>query len=283
MGFMMRAEILTDVTFKKLIRTVVGAIKNPRRRAILDALCNYEGLTLEQLARNLKKRGYYHSRSTILEYYVKPLIRGRLIEQTGQRLFRISCLGEKIQRESKQIEEYTDLVNQGKCYEAFFLIALSIAEGQLSYGQLTEIVPMHTISRIEKRIEPLIKKYAAKTHYFVTEDGEGTDGNCPDDIPASGREIFKLIKGNGGIPAAELFELTPLFPRTCYKHLKRLKERGLIRSQKQAVSFGLTPAGRKVADTLQRIVAHIFFEMNKHVPKSLIVDYLGTQEQYRRA
>ena len=273
----MKVKTLKDITFKRLMRDVFTAIKNSRRRAILDDLCNYEGLTLEQLARKLRKRGYYHSRSTILEYYVTPLIRGRLIKQIRQNLFRISGLGEKVQRELKPIEEYSELLNPGNCYEEFFLVALSMASGQLSYGQLTEIVPMHTISRIEQRIAPLIKKDSARTYYFVTEAGVETNGNLPNDIPASAREIFHLIKGNGGLSASELFELSPLRPRTCYKHLKRLKEHGLIRSQKQTVSFDLTPTGRKLAEALHRIGEHLFFELKKQVPKALIIDYLGKQ------
>jgi len=281
MGFVMQFEILKDNRLKKEMRTIFAGIRNPRRCAILDDLCTYEGLTLEQIARNLRKRKYYHSRSTIQEYYLKPLIKGGLIEPSKQGLYRITCLGEKIQRELRQIEEYTDLLNQGKCYEEFFLTALAMSDTQMSYGQLAEIVPMHTIARIEKRIEPLIKKHAARTYYYLTE--EGKNGNAFDGIPSTGIDIFHLIKEKGtklGIPATELFEQTTLRPRTTYKHLKRLKEHRLIGSRKQSVTFSLTPSGKKVADALKRISTHIFFEKEKTTPKTLIIDYLNTQTHH---
>ena len=100
-GITLRIEVLTKTRNMEWARLAFAAIKNPRRRAILDDLCNYEGLTLKQITKSLKKRGYYHSQSTILEYYVDPLLRGRLIERTrtSSGMFCISSLGEKVQRE----------------------------------------------------------------------------------------------------------------------------------------------------------------------------------------
>ncbi|MFQ5821151.1 MAG: hypothetical protein ACE5I5_14255 [Candidatus Heimdallarchaeota archaeon] len=270
----MKPEIIKDNTFKHLLRAVFTSFKNSRRRAILDELSTFEGLSLKQIARNLRKRGYQHSRSTILEYYVKPLLKGKLIERKGEK-FKITCLGEKIIREVKPIEKHLYLLNQGKCYEEFFLVSLTL--GLNNYDQLTEIVPLHTISRIEKRIEPLLQKTAPRTYYYVTD--EGKNGNFPSDLPASGREIFHLIQNNGGIRVADLFTLASLRPRTCYKHLKRLRERGLIGRQKQLVTFGLTSIGEKVAEVLYRIVEHSYFEIQKLDPKSLIVDYLSKSNQ----
>ncbi len=275
----MRVEVLTKTRNMKWARLAFAAIKNPRRRAILDDLCNYEGLTLKQITTSLKKRGYYHSQSTILEYYVDPLLRGRLIERTSSGMFCISSLGEKVQRELNRLEEFTDLFNSGKSYEEFFLIGLAI--GQQRYSQLTKIVPIHTIARIEKRINPLIEKHASSTYYFLTDNGK--NGNTPESTSNSSQDIFHLIKNGGavgqGISATDLFEKTTLRPRTTYKHLKRLKEQGLIKSRKHTKSFGLTPAGKKVADTLYRITAHVFFEMEKKNVSSLIIEYLETQTQ----
>ena len=274
LGFDMKPEIIKDSTFKHLLRAVFTSFKNSRRRAILDDLSTYEGLSLKQIARNLRKRGYQHSRSTILEFYVEPLLKGKLIERKGKK-FKITYLGEKIIREVKPIEEHLKLLNQGKCYEEFFLVSLVL--GLNTYDQLTEIVPLHTISRIEKRIEPFLQKTAPRTYYYVTDKGK--NGNFPSDLSASGHEIFHLIKNNGGIRVAELFALAPLRPRTCYKHLKRLKERGLIGRQKQPVTFDLTSVGQKVAEALYRIVEHSYFEIQKLDPKSLIVDYLSKSDQ----
>ncbi len=274
LGFDMRPETIKDSTFKHLLRAVFTSIKNSRRRAILDELNTLEGLSLKQIARKLRKRGYQHSRSTILEYYIKPLLNGKLIEQKGEK-FKITSLGEKIIREVKPIEKYLKVLNQGKCYEEFFLVSLTL--GLNNYDQLTEIVPLHTISRIEKRIEPFLQKSAPRTYYYVTD--EGKNGNFPSDLPASGREIFHLIQNNGGIRVADLFALASMRPRTCYKHLKRLRERGLIGRQKQPVTFGLTFVGKKVAEALYRIVEHSYFEIQKFDPKSLIIGYLSKSDQ----
>ncbi len=270
----MKPEIIKDSAFKHLLKAVFTSIKNSRRRAILDELNTFQGLSLQQIARNLRKRGYQHSRSTILEYYVNPLLKGKLIERKSEK-FKIICLGEKIIREIKPIEKHLKLLNQGKCYEEFFLVSLTL--GLNSYDQLTEIVPLHTISRIEKRIEPFLQKSAPRTYYYVTDKGK--NGNFPSDLPASGREIFHLIQNNGGIWVADLFANASLRPRTCYKHLKRLRERELIGRQKQPVTFSLTAVGKKVAEALYRIVEHSYFEIQKLDPKSLIVDYLSKSDQ----
>ncbi|MFQ6123546.1 MAG: hypothetical protein ACE5R6_02935 [Candidatus Heimdallarchaeota archaeon] len=270
----MKPETIKDSTFKHLLRAVFASIKNSRRRAILNDLCTFDGLTIKRITRNLRKRGYQHSRSTVLEYYVKPLQKGKLIEKKGEK-FKITYLGEKIKREVKPIETYLNLLNQGKCYEEFFLISLAL--GLNTYEQLTEIVPFHTISRIEKRIDPFLQKAPPRTYYYVTD--EGKNGNLLSDIPSTGREIFHLIQNNGGIRVPDLFALAQSRPRTCYKHLKRLRERGLIRRQKQPVTFNLTSAGKKVAEALYRIAEHCYFEMQKFDSKSLIIDYLSNRDQ----
>lgn len=73
---------------------LLNAIKNPRPLKILEALYEHPR-HIEELQRYLKEKGFYHSRSTIIFAYLKPLIQAGLVREHGGR-YTSTMYGRKI-------------------------------------------------------------------------------------------------------------------------------------------------------------------------------------------
>jgi DNA-binding transcriptional ArsR family regulator len=73
---------------------LLNAIKNRRRLAILDQL-KKRSVSLRTLQQRLRKRGFHHSRNTILEY-LTPLLETGLVKESNER-FSLTLYGRKIQ------------------------------------------------------------------------------------------------------------------------------------------------------------------------------------------
>jgi hypothetical protein len=87
-------EIKRVVGEKTHTRQLFNVLKNKRRLKILDTVCAHSR-DLKGLQRNLRKNGFNHSRTTIFENYVKPLIKVDLIREDGV-TFKATFYGRRI-------------------------------------------------------------------------------------------------------------------------------------------------------------------------------------------
>jgi len=146
----MSTELLTLIPIRETLREVLNSVKNPRRRAILLILKEYNALNLEAIQDKLKSKGFYHSKSTIEMCYLVPLIRAKLVVKRGQ-LYSLSSLGEKILTEIEGFEWPPELSKIRKCYEEFLLIALN--NEPLTFKDIASFIPRNEISRVVGRIK----------------------------------------------------------------------------------------------------------------------------------
>jgi len=76
-------------------RRLLNVLKNRRRLKILDALSE-RSHNVKELQMRLREGGFHHSRRTLVEAYLKPMIGVGLIREDGSR-FRTTFYGRKVQ------------------------------------------------------------------------------------------------------------------------------------------------------------------------------------------
>ncbi|HDD43591.1 MAG TPA: hypothetical protein ENG63_01840 [Candidatus Desulfofervidus auxilii] len=266
----MSTELSTLIPIRETLRKVLNSVKNPRRRAILLILKEYNGLTLETIQDKLKGKGFYHSKSTIETCYLSPLIRAKLVVKKGQ-LYSLSSLGEKILTEIEGFEWPPELSKIRKCYEELLLIALN--NGPLTFKDIALFIPRNEISRVIGRIKKFLMRSKDRVYYFVSSPLYG-------DVSPSERKVLDIIREAGEISTSEIIKKAPFKTRTVFKRLKSLKEKGIINSFKQPLLYSLTPEGKKISDFLLKIASIIREEEKaKEELKNVIIDYLFNKSE----
>jgi len=261
----MGTELSVLISVKETLREVLNSVKNPRRRAILFILKEHKALDLNAIQEKLKRKNFYHSKSTIKACYLIPLIRAKLVVKRGK-LYSLSSLGEKILAEIENFEWPPELSKIRKCYEELLLIALG--NEPLTFKDITSFVPRNEISRVVGRIKRFLVRSKDRVYYFVSSPNH-------DNVSPSERKVLDIIKEAGEISTSEIIRRAPFKTRTVFKRLKSLKEKGIIDSFRQPLLYSLTSEGKEISSFLRKIVAIIKDEEKvKEELKPIIIDYL---------
>jgi len=220
---------------------LLNALKNRRRLRILEILSNGR-YSIVRLQQKLKKIGYYHSRRTIAEEYVNPLIEVGLVEKNHNK-YHTTLLGCKLNESIKDFSAIGELPPHSECYEEKAIKALS--ESPKTHEELKFLIPTESLSRVLKRLQET--KLITKDHensyifYFKTKRNPQQERLSPTE-----KRVYEDIPEEG-ITAKKLADKTNISLRRTYKYLRKLRGKKLAFKRKRPKAYALTREGRQIA------------------------------------
>lgn len=246
----LKSEILSTrqkASEKGHVAQLLNAVKNPRRRKLLDMLCDHPS-DLTELQTRMKGEGFYHSKSTIDNAYVKPLINAGLVREDGG-LLRVTFYGRKVDESLHGAEWEKPLPIHSCCYEE--VVVEELAQSPKSFNELAKKVPRKSLSRILMRLRNKDILQLEKMHedyVFYTK----AKGKPQSSLSPTEKRIFDILPTQG-IAAHQLSKEAGITLRRTYKYLHRLREKKLVFGLKKPKTYKLTDKGREIA----RILKHV--------------------------
>jgi DNA-binding HxlR family transcriptional regulator len=225
------------------MHNLLNAVKNSRRKAIMDALYEFPRGT-KGLQEFLKSKGYRHSQRTIASQYVEPLMKTGLVERDGAR-YHLTLYGKKFHDILCRFDAEKLLPPHSHCYEE--LILKKLIEKPQTYKDLVESLAQKSLSRSLKRLienglvsnsESLAYVFYFRTKKVPKKPFSPTEKRVYNNIP------------DIGIAARQLSLKVGISIRRIYKYLRRLRGRRLIFTRKKPRTYNLTPSGIRLADFL---------------------------------
>jgi len=239
-------------------RQLLNAVKNKRRLKILDAFCE-RSLSVRELQRHLRESGFRHSRSTILEAYLKPLLRVGLVGEDGVR-FRATFYGRMVQGLLSEHGSMGLLPLHSCCYEEVVLKELCTPK---TFGELATLVPPKSLSRILMRLRAkglLAEK--PRSNYVLY---HRVKGKLRMPLSPTEKRVFEAIPQTG-IAIRSLSSAVGINIRRTFKYLHRLREKKLVFALKTRRTYELTVQGRDIANILDEIEKLAESSLNVPVP-----------------
>jgi predicted transcriptional regulator len=239
-----------DRTMKNpnFVTNLLNTLKNKRRLQILEILLNgrYSAVRLQQ---ELKKLGYYHSRHTIAQEYVNPLIEVGLVQENHSK-YHATVFGCKFNELMKDFSEIEQLLPpHSECYEEKTIRTLF--ESPKTYEELKFLIPTESLSRVLKRLNVtnLITKNDGNNYvfYFKTKRNSQQEKLSPTE-----KRVYRNIPEEG-ITAKELASKTNISLRRTYKYLRKLRGKKLTFKRKRPKTYALTKEGTQVARLLEEM------------------------------
>jgi len=226
---------------------MLNVLKNKRRVQTLEILSNGR-YSMVRLRQKLKKLGYYHSRRTIAEEYVNPLIEVGLVKKNNK--YRTTLFGCKLNELIKDFSAIGELLPpHSECYEEKAIEALS--ESAKTYEELKSTIPAESLSRVLKRLQEanLITKDNENSYvfYFKTKRKPKHEKLSPTE-----KSVYENIPQEG-ITAKKLTDKTNISLRRTYKYLRKLRGKKLTFKRKRPKTYALTRGGRQIAELLEKM------------------------------
>ncbi len=266
------------------VTELLNVLKNKRRFQILKILS--EGRhPIAQIQQELKKLGYYHSRRTIVNEYITPLIEVGLVEENQANQYYLTLFGCQLNDPTKKFDIGDVLPPHSECYEENSLSLLT--RKPQTTENLKTIIPPKSITRILKRLQKSGLIEASKENNYVFFFRTKRNPNNAKFSPTE-RRIYENIPAEG-ISARKLAEKTEISLRRTYKYLRRLKGKKLVFTRTRPKSYGLTAKGFQVAMFLKRMrdlvvealsVASIVTK--EDTPKGILLDTCKTKIQKKK-
>jgi predicted transcriptional regulator len=229
---------------------LLNALKNRRRLRILEILSNgrYSAVRLQQELKNL---GYYHSRRTIAEEYVNPLIEVGLVERSRNKYY-TTLLGCKLNGLTKDFSNIGELLPpHSECYEEKAIEALS--ERPKGYEELRHVIPVESLSRVLKRLQEanLIVKGSQNSYIFYFKTKRNSE---QEKLSQTEKSVYANIPEEG-ITAKKLADKTNISLRRTYKYLRKLRGKKLAFKRRRSKTYTLTKKGIQAAKLHQKMHA----------------------------
>ena len=132
------------------VANLLNTLKNRRRMQILRIVSKGR-YSISRLQQELKKSGYYHSRKTIVEEYVSPLVEAGLAEETQSQYY-ATAFGCKLNEIMMGFHDFENILPpHSECYEETTLGMLLNAPR--TFKDLKEIIPAKSIARVLSRLQ----------------------------------------------------------------------------------------------------------------------------------
>lgn len=227
-------------------RGLLNAVKNDRRREVIDALS--EGRhSIEDLQEFLRDKGYYHSLRTIANSYVEPLLEAGLVRIDSNK-YRLTLYGRKFRGVLSKFDVEDSLPSHSRCYEEILLRKLK--DGPKTYEDLIGPVPQNSLSRTIQRLmeEGLVIKTKSSDYIFYFR----TKKVPKKKFSPTERNIYEAIP-EAGASARDLSEDIGINLRRTYKYLRRLRKRRVVFRRKRPRTYELTSSGKEVANFLEEM------------------------------
>ncbi|MDH5374991.1 MAG: hypothetical protein OEW95_04160 [Candidatus Bathyarchaeota archaeon] len=230
------------------ITNLLNTLKNRRRLQILETLSNRR-YSIARLQQKMRKIGYYHSRRTIAEEYVNPLIEVGLAKENSNK-YHATLFGCKLNELTKDFQDIVDLLPpHSECYEEKTIRAL--LESPKTYEEIQFLIPTRSLSRVLQRLQKvnLITKdnENSYTFYFKTkrkpqqEKLSQTEKRAYENIPEKGTTAKKLA------------DKTNISLRRTYKYLRKLRGKKLVFKRRRPKTYALTKEGTQAVKLLEKM------------------------------
>ena len=238
---------------------LLNVLKNERRLRILDALME-RPRSLKELQEYLKKMGYQHSRSTIINAYVKPLLDIGIVrkERTG---YRLTFYGKNFHGILKGFFLRDLLPIHSCCYEEAVLRELKAKPR--TFNELTALVSPKSLSRVLTRLRKsgLITKTLRSNYVFYHK----LKGQPKVKLSPTEKRIFKAIP-KAGISARSLSREVGINLRRTYKYLRRLRDKKMVFALIMPRTYQLTQSGTEVAQLLEEVARLTMTSLSAPIP-----------------
>jgi predicted transcriptional regulator len=228
------------------VKDLFNVLKNATRLHILNTIVKAR-YSVSQLQLELKKAGYMHSRDTITEEYVRPLMEVGLAAEAREEYYATIFGG----RLTELLEDFPEFINflpaHSECYEETLLGAL--LAGPKTFQEVEEFISPKIASRVLKRLKTggLIETPEERDYVFFFMSRRDPNKET---FSVTERKVYDSIPEEG-ISAKKLSEKTELSIRRIYKYLRGLKGKKLVFNRKTPKAYGLTAKGEKLASLLQ--------------------------------
>ncbi len=243
---------------------LLNALKSNRRLMILGFLCERSRSVVE-LQRLLREEGFRHSRATLIESYVKPLMRVGLVREDEGTL-RVTFYGRKVHDLSIEIQSLDILPMRSCCYEEAILRELTTPK---TFDELATCVSQRSLSRIlmRLRIQRLVARKPSSEYVFYHK----TTGRPKVLLSPTERRVVDAIP-QVGIPIKPLSRVVGINVRRTYKYLRRLRDKKLVFALRTKRTYELTAQGREllnIIDQIEKITPFSLTVTPVHVPQKI--------------
>ena len=227
---------------------LLNTIKNTRRLEILQIISKGQ-YSIDRLQQELKKLGHNHSRKTITEEYIIPLIKVELAHE-AQGKYYATAFGSKLNEKTKDTQNIGDLLPpHSECYEEKTLLAL--LNKPKTYEEFNGSISTKSIARVLSRLQAagLVETNKEKDYvfFFKTQRNPNKEKLSPTE-----QKVHENIPEDG-ISAKKLAQRAQISLRRTYKYSRRLKGKKLVFTREKPKTYALTSKGLQIATTLQKL------------------------------
>lgn len=236
----------------KHMHNLLNTLKNSRRKIVMEALSERQYGT-KGLQEYLKNNGYRHSKSTIDNEYVEPLIETGLVKRDCAK-YHLTLYGTKLQQILSKYNIENPLPPHSSCYEEIVLRNLN--KGPKSFAELFKSLTQKSLSRTLKRLleKGLIIRNATSEYIFYFR----TKKMPKEPFSPTEKRVYESISDTG-ISVHQLSDKVGINIRRTYKYLRKLRRRRLVFTRKKPRTYMLTYNGIKLADLLEE-TAKLFLD-----------------------
>jgi predicted transcriptional regulator len=228
------------------IKILLNVLKNSTRLQILKTIVRGKH-SVSRLQEELKKAGYVHSRDTISQEYLQPLMQVGLAAEAQEQYY-ATTFGGKL---TEVLEDFSDFVNflpaHSECYEETLLDAM--LSGPKTFEDMAAFVSPKIASRILNRLKTsaLIETPEDRDYVFFFRSKRDPGKET---FSQTERKVYENIPENG-LAARRLAEKTGISLRRTYKYLRGLKGKKLVFTRKTPKVYSLTKKGEKLAQLIR--------------------------------
>jgi predicted transcriptional regulator len=228
------------------VKELLNVLKNSTRLQILKTIARGRHSVIH-LQEELRKAGYSHSRDTISQEYLQPLVQVGLAAEAQEQYY-ATTFGGKL---TEVLEEFSDFVDvlpaHSECYEETLLDAM--LTGPKTFEDLATFVSPKIGSRILKRLKTtgLIETPEDRDYIFFFRSKRDPEKEA---FSETEQKIYAGIPDDG-ISAGKLAEKSGVSLRRTYKYLRKLRGKKLVFTRKNPKVYSLTEKGKKLAELIR--------------------------------
>jgi predicted transcriptional regulator len=228
------------------VKELLNVLKNGTRIQILKTIVRGRH-SVGHLQQELRKAGYSHSRETISQEYLQPLMQVGLAAEAQEQYY-ATIFGGKL---TEVLEEFSDFVDvlpaHSECYEETLLDAM--LSGPKTFEDLAAFVSPKIGSRILNRLKTsgLIDTPEDRDYVFFFRSKRD---QVKESFSETEQKIYASIPDDG-ISAGKLAEKSGISLRRTYKYLRKLRGKKLVFTRKNPKVYNLTEKGRKLAELIR--------------------------------
>jgi len=228
------------------IKELLNVLKNSTRLQILKTIARGRH-SVTNLQEELKKAGYSHSRDTISQEYLQPLMHVGLAAEAQEQYYATTFGG----RLTEALEDFSDFVDvlpaHSECHEETLIDAM--LSGPKTFDDLAAFVSSKIASRILKRLKTsgLVETPEERDYVFFFHSKRDPRKEL---FSPTEKKVYANIV-DGGISARKLAEKTGISLRRTYKYLRGLKGKKLVFTRKTPKLYTLTKKGERLAQLIR--------------------------------